>query len=87
MLHIRRGQRSLIASCPTSRRKNFFSALSDIAARTGITTEHVFVFAYGTGANGKSTFINTIVKLLGDYATIADVGTFMPVRSLTFSMT
>ena len=27
---------------------------------TGITSEHVFVFAYGTGANGKSTFINTI---------------------------
>lgn len=44
---------------------------------TGITTEHVFVFAYGTGANGKSTFINTIVRLLGDYATIADVGTFI----------
>ena len=44
---------------------------------TGVTTEHVFCFAYGTGANGKSTFINTIVKVLGDYATIADVGTFI----------
>jgi putative DNA primase/helicase len=32
---------------------------------TGITTEHVFVFAYGTGANGKGTFINTIVKIFG----------------------
>ena len=29
---------------------------------TGFTTEHVFVFAYGTGANGKSTFINTIAR-------------------------
>jgi putative DNA primase/helicase len=24
---------------------------------TGLTTEHAFCFAYGTGANGKSTFI------------------------------
>src|SRR5262249_30173990 len=30
-------------------------------AMTGATTEHKFVFAYGTGANGKSTFINTIM--------------------------
>ena len=44
---------------------------------TGVTTEHKFVFAYGTGANGKSTFINTIAAILGDYATIADVSTFI----------
>jgi putative DNA primase/helicase len=44
---------------------------------TGATTEHKFVFAYGTGANGKGTFINTIVAIFGDYATIADVGTFI----------
>jgi putative DNA primase/helicase len=44
---------------------------------TGLTTEHAFVFAYGTGANGKSTFINTIVRIFGDYATVADMGTFI----------
>jgi putative DNA primase/helicase len=44
---------------------------------TGVTTEHKFVFVYGTGANGKSTFINTIAAILGDYATVADVGTFI----------
>jgi putative DNA primase/helicase len=44
---------------------------------TGDTSEHVFIFAYGTGANGKSTFINTVVKIFGDYATVADVGTFI----------
>jgi putative DNA primase/helicase len=44
---------------------------------TGLTTEQKFVFAYGTGANGKSTFINTIAGILGDYATIADIGTFI----------
>ena len=44
---------------------------------TGATTEHKFVFAYGTGANGKSTFIETIMGIFGDYATVADVGTFI----------
>jgi putative DNA primase/helicase len=44
---------------------------------TGITTEHKFAFLYGTGANGKSTFMNTISGILGEYATVADVGTFM----------
>jgi putative DNA primase/helicase len=44
---------------------------------TGITSEHKFVFAHGTGANGKSTFINTIAGLFGDYATIADMATFI----------
>ena len=44
---------------------------------TGYTSEHVFVFAYGTGANGKSTFINTILGILGHYATVADMSTFM----------
>lgn len=44
---------------------------------TGETSEHRFVFAYGTGANGKSTLINTVSKIFADYATIADVGTFI----------
>ena len=44
---------------------------------TGFTNEHVFVFAYGTGANGKSTFINTIARIFGDYATVADMSTFI----------
>jgi putative DNA primase/helicase len=44
---------------------------------TGLTAEHVFVFAYGTGANGKSTFINTIARIFGDYATVAAMSTFI----------
>ena len=36
---------------------------------TGETTEHVLPFLHGDGANGKSTFVNTILSLLGeDYA-------------------
>lgn len=35
---------------------------------TGLTTEQVIFFLYGLGANGKSTFINTVMAVLGDYA-------------------
>jgi putative DNA primase/helicase len=48
---------------------------------TGFTSEHVFVFAYGTGANGKSTFVNTIHGIMGSYATIADMSTFLASNS------
>jgi putative DNA primase/helicase len=44
---------------------------------TGFTNEHVFAFAYGTGANGKSTFINTVHGIMGDYAAVADMSTFL----------
>jgi putative DNA primase/helicase len=32
---------------------------------------------FGTGANGKSTFLNTIMNLLGDYASATHTQTFM----------
>jgi putative DNA primase/helicase len=48
---------------------------------TGFTHEHVFVFAYGTGANGKGTFINTVAGVFGDYATVADMNTFLVTRN------
>lgn len=37
-------------------------------ALTGITTEQVLFMLYGTGANGKGTFTNTLKHALGDYA-------------------
>src|SRR5262249_14815938 len=37
-------------------------------ALTGDISEHVFFLLYGTGQNGKSTFLNLILKMLGDYA-------------------
>jgi P4 family phage/plasmid primase-like protien len=45
-------------------------------AATGLTSEHAFFFLYGSGANGKGTFLNTLVRLLGDYATVAPMETF-----------
>jgi putative DNA primase/helicase len=38
------------------------------------------VFAHGTGGNGKGTFLNTLVGILGDYATVADTSTFVASR-------
>lgn len=36
---------------------------------TGVIRDHVLFFVFGRGANGKSTFINTLLKVLGtDYA-------------------
>jgi putative DNA primase/helicase len=43
---------------------------------SGVTKEHALFFVYGTGANGKSVFLNTIAGLLGDYARTAPVSIF-----------
>ena len=50
-------------------------------ALTGSTQEHALFFLYGTGANGKSVFVNTLATILGDYATNAPMDTFMETRS------
>ena len=38
---------------------------------TGHTKEHALFFLYGTGANGKSVFVNTLAGIWGDYAITA----------------
>ena len=43
---------------------------------TGSTREHALFFLYGTGANGKGTFLNTLTAILGDYARVAGMDTF-----------
>ncbi|MGB8900943.1 MAG: phage/plasmid primase, P4 family [Methylocella sp.] len=43
---------------------------------TGFTKEHVMFFLYGTGANGKSVFINTLRGIMGTYHTTAPIETF-----------
>ncbi|WP_132766454.1 phage/plasmid primase, P4 family, partial [Caldimonas thermodepolymerans] len=48
---------------------------------TGSTQEHALFFLYGTGANGKSVFVNTLATILGDYAASAPMDTFMETRS------
>ena len=48
---------------------------------TGSTQEHAMFFLYGTGSNGKSVFVNTLVTILGDYAANAPMETFMDSRT------
>lgn len=48
---------------------------------TGRTNEHAFAFLYGVGANGKSTFLDVLMNLLGNYAAQAQPETFMARRS------
>jgi len=44
---------------------------------SGDISEQIMLILYGTGANGKSTFLNTIMFLLGDYATSTFTETFL----------
>jgi putative DNA primase/helicase len=44
---------------------------------TGDTSEQCLFLLHGSGANGKSTFIEVLRALLGDYARQADASTFL----------
>jgi putative DNA primase/helicase len=44
---------------------------------TGATHEEKLVFLFGPGGNGKTIFANTILGILGEYATIAAMTTLM----------
>jgi P4 family phage/plasmid primase-like protien len=43
---------------------------------TGLTREHAMWFFYGTGRNGKGVFLNTLTRIMGDYAMVASPDTF-----------
>ena len=44
---------------------------------TGTTREQCFFVLYGSGANGKTVFIETILSVLGEYALSAAFDTFL----------
>lgn len=46
----------------------------------GTNREQILLLLYGTGANGKSTFLSTILELLGDYAQQTPAATFLDRR-------
>ncbi|PHG60669.1 phage/plasmid primase, P4 family [Bacillus toyonensis] len=48
---------------------------------TGVTKEQVMFFLFGNGRNGKSTFINIIQDLLGNYGRQTNSDTFLKKRN------
>lgn len=46
-------------------------------ALTGETGEHKLLFLYGTGRNGKSVFLNTLMQVWHDYARRVPAATFL----------
>ena len=44
---------------------------------TGLTIEQCYFNLYGDGNNGKSVFLDTITSMLGDYACVVSVDTFI----------
>lgn len=49
-------------------------------ALTGVIREHALGFFYGTGGNGKGTFLNTITSILGEYGCVAGMEVFTESR-------
>ena len=47
---------------------------------SGVTTEHVLFFLYGTGANGKGVFLNTLHGIWGDFAAVSSMETFIETK-------
>ncbi len=48
---------------------------------TGVTTEHALFFFYGSGRNGKGTFLNILTRILNDYAKVASMETFTEAKN------
>jgi putative DNA primase/helicase len=50
-------------------------------ALTGLTSEHVLVFAWGQGGNGKGVLLNSATRILGDYAAVAPADLLLVTQS------
>lgn len=80
------------ATCPTwdcflnqimDGNKNLIGFLQRAAgySLTGHTGERMIFLCHGTGANGKSTFLNTLLAVLGEYGLSVESGTFCVSRN------
>ncbi len=57
---------------PDREKQNFLQRFSGYVL-SGSTKEQRLLIAYGTGANGKSTFFDIIAQVMGDYAATIDI--------------
>jgi putative DNA primase/helicase len=46
-------------------------------ALTGLTVEHALFFCFGTGGNGKDTFLNALIGCWGDYHRVVPIEVFV----------
>ena len=63
---------------PLPEMQGYLQRLSGYVA-TGHIHEQVFVILQGKGRDGKSTFVGALRELLGDYAGVSDVKTFLDI--------
>jgi len=63
-------QQFLSSVLPDDETRSFLQRAVGYSA-TGITTEHVVLFLFGAGRNGKSTLIDTLMAVLGDYCAVS----------------
>lgn len=63
--------------------KDLIDALQRAAgySLTGLTTEQCFFFLYGTGANGKTTFVNALREIMGGHGMQSQPETIMAQRN------
>jgi len=63
----------------TGQNKDLQAFLRRVAgyALTGSIRKHALFFFFGTGANGKGVFLNTMTAILADYAAVAPMETFV----------
>lgn len=64
------------ATCGDSALQRFLQQIAGYVL-TGDTSEHALFFLYGPGGNGKSTFVNALASIMGDYAVTASMDTFV----------
>jgi putative DNA primase/helicase len=49
---------------------------------TGSTREHALFFGFGTGGNGKGVLLGTLNRVLGDYARVAPIESFVATHQI-----
>jgi putative DNA primase/helicase len=73
-------ERFLAEVLPSERLRAFVRRFAGYSL-TGDVSEHVVAFLYGLGANGKSTFLEVLLAILGDYGKTAAPDLLLAKRS------
>ena len=72
-------EKFLLRIVPSTPTREFLRRVAGYAL-TGLTREHCFFIFHGSGRNGKSTLVETLMYVAGDYARAANADTFLAGR-------